>query len=99
MNLCPAGSLHAVRRPGPALCGKGAVVGGVMVPDEEDGVRMILADVFHRVSHGLIGLLARQGAIDEVVDHVHDNEGTVIHISQRYEKLLNVISNRNCKNK
>lgn len=65
----------------------------MMVQDEEDGIRVLLADVLYRVGYGLIGLLAGQGAIDEIVDHVYDNEGAVFH-----EDKVNEFSSPCCLN-
>jgi hypothetical protein len=64
------------------------MAGGVMIPDEEDGVRVLFANVGYRVGEGLIGLLAGQGAIDEIVDHVYDNEGAVFHAAKLRNFLL-----------
>jgi hypothetical protein len=54
-----------------------------MVPDEENGVGVILFDEGYRVGDGLIGLLASEGAVYKIVDHVYDNEGAVFHRVQR----------------
>ena len=92
MDIGPMGALDAVRWPGTALLGEGAVIGGMMVPDEEDRVggndaRVVgfrpggeLVDGLQRALDGPLGPLARHAPVDEVVEHVHDHQCAVFQV-------------------
>ena len=91
VNLAAPGTGYAVRRPGTALRREGAVVGGVMVAYEQDGEGVVYAGgIGFRIGRNLVnkgqggldgffGMVAGQGPVDKVVDHVHDNERGIFH--------------------
>ena len=60
----------------------------MMVQDPQDGAFVLLADIVHGGGYGLGSLLAGQGTVDEIVEHVYDKEGAVFHRNKDTQKIV-----------
>ena len=61
----------------------------MVVPDKKNGeIRTVrnLLQIVERIGHGFIGLQAGHAAVNEIVEHIYDNQRAVFHLNTIFYK-------------
>ena len=86
-SMCAGNAMHG---PCAAIFRKGRVVCRMMVAYEKDGKVLVscLLDEFQCVVHRIAGIGTSQAAVNEIVEHVHDDKYRIVYHELVYSEFF-----------